>query len=101
MEINGFAPSSDIFKTMSVGEKSKTNEVSKNSFGDVLKNEINNINDKQIASEDITQRFINGENIDVHNVMIAGEEAKLSLQLAVQVRNKLVEAYQEISRMQL
>ena len=45
--------------------------------------------------------FINGEDIDIHQVMLASEEAKMSIELAVQIRNKIVEAYQEISKMQL
>jgi flagellar hook-basal body complex protein FliE len=42
-----------------------------------------------------------GEDISVHEVMIAAEKAKLSLDLAIQVRNKAIEAYQEIMRMQI
>ena len=42
-----------------------------------------------------------GEPVELHDVMIAMEEADLSLRLALQVRNKLVEAYQEIQRMQV
>jgi flagellar hook-basal body complex protein FliE len=48
-----------------------------------------------------TEAFISGEDLNIHEVMLITEEAKMSLQLAVQVRNKLVEAYQEINRMQL
>ena len=101
MKINGFVPNNEIFTKMSVGQENKIETFSNNTFGNVLKGELDKVNESQIASEDITERFIKGEDIDVHNVMVAGEEAKLSLQLAVQVRNKLVEAYQEISRMQL
>ena len=101
MKINGFVPNNEIFTKMSVGQEKKIETSSNNTFGNVLKGELDKVNESQIASEDITERFIKGEDIDVHNVMVAGEEAKLSLQLAVQVRNKLVEAYQEISRMQL
>ncbi|SFA74589.1 flagellar hook-basal body complex protein FliE [Clostridium frigidicarnis] len=101
MKINGFVPNNEIFTKMSVGQENKIETSSNNTFGNVLKGELDKVNESQIASEDITERFIKGEDIDVHNVMVAGEEAKLSLQLAVQVRNKLVEAYQEISRMQL
>lgn len=49
----------------------------------------------------MAQDFISGEVEDLHAVMIATEEARLSLDLALQVRNKIVEAYKEINNMQL
>jgi flagellar hook-basal body complex protein FliE len=71
------------------------------SFVDTLKEKLNEINDQQISADAATESLIKGEDVDVHQVMLLTEEAKLSLQLAVQVRNKLVEAYQELNRMQL
>ncbi|MBJ8499441.1 flagellar hook-basal body complex protein FliE [Acinetobacter oleivorans] len=50
---------------------------------------------------DKVMKYAAGENIAVHDVMVAMENAKLSFQFAVQVRNKLVESYQEITRMQI
>lgn len=82
----------------------KTNEENKSegmSFLDTLNQKLDEVNEKQIKAENITEAFIKGEDVDVHEVMLVGEEAKLSLQMAVQVRNKLVEAYQELNRMQL
>lgn len=46
-------------------------------------------------------KYAAGENIPVHDVMVSMQNAKLSFQFAVQVRNKLVESYQEITRMQI
>lgn len=75
---------------------------SKNSgFLDTLKEKLSEVNDKQLESDDLTQKFIKGEEEDIHKVMLSAEEAKLSLELAVQIRNKLVEAYQEFNRMQI
>jgi flagellar hook-basal body complex protein FliE len=71
------------------------------SFLDTLKQKLDEVNGKQLQSEQVTEAFIKGEDVEIHEVMLAGEEAKLSLQMAVQVRNKLVEAYQELNRMQL
>ena len=71
------------------------------SFLDTLKDKLDEVNDKQIESDDITQKFIKGEEDDVHKVMISTEEAKLSLELAVQIRNKLVDAYDVFNRMQI
>lgn len=79
----------------------KSNEKS-SSFGNVLMEQLNKVNDKQIEADILTQKMIRGDsNVTIHEVMLAGEEASMSLQLAVQVRNKLLEAYQEISRTQI
>ncbi len=70
-------------------------------FLDTLKEKLNEVNDKQIEADNLTQKFIKGEEEDVHKVMLSTEEAKLSLELAVQIRNKLVDAYDEFNRMQI
>lgn len=102
MKINEFAPSSSIFDDMrmKVGSEEKIDEKNSDFFA-VLKDKLDSINEKQITAENTTQSFISGEEVDVHKVMLDAEEAKLSLELAVQMRNKIVEAYQELNRMQL
>lgn len=70
-------------------------------FGDLLNSELNKLNDIQLNGEQATQDLLTGNATDIHQVLLATEEAKLSLELAVQIRNKLIDAYQEISRMQL
>lgn len=101
MRINEFTPNTKIFEMMdNLGEEKKVkNEGS--DFVSMLKNKLDEVNDKSVESENITQAMMKGEDVDAHQVTIAGEEAKLSLELAVQVRNKIVEAYQELNRMQL
>ncbi|MGL5574117.1 MAG: flagellar hook-basal body complex protein FliE [Sarcina sp.] len=84
----------------------KTDEIEVNengimSFSEILKEKLDIVNDKQIEADIATQKMIQGEDIAIHEVMLAGEEAKISLQLAMQVRNKLVEAFQEINRTQI
>ena len=71
------------------------------SFGEVINNELEKLNSKQFEADKLTQDLISGNVNDLHTVMIATEEARLSLELAVQVRNKVVEAYKEINNMQL
>ncbi|MDK2820367.1 MAG: flagellar hook-basal body complex protein FliE [Clostridia bacterium] len=84
-------------------EKSKLESQSQKgtSFGDVLQKKINELNKLQIEADKLTQDYLAGNVTDVHQVMLALEKANLSLQLAMQVRNKVVEAYQEISHMQI
>lgn len=68
-------------------------------FGDMLVQALNKVNEVQVNSNDTAIKFLTGEIQDIHHVTIASEKAKLTMQLAVEVRNKMVEAYQEISRM--
>jgi flagellar hook-basal body complex protein FliE len=62
---------------------------------------LNKVNATQLAAEDLAKDYALGENVEVHQVIMAAEEASLAFQLTVQIQNKLVEAYQEIMRMQV
>jgi flagellar hook-basal body complex protein FliE len=70
-------------------------------FGQALTNAISSLSDSQNAADDASVRMAAGDPIDLHEVMLARETASLHFQLAVQVRNKLVEAYQDVMRMQV
>ncbi|KIQ95261.1 Flagellar hook-basal body complex protein FliE [Anoxybacillus thermarum] len=70
-------------------------------FSQFLKEAINEVNKQQIESDLLTTKLAKGENVDLHNVMIASQKASVSLQLAIEVRNKVIEAYQEVMRMQV
>ncbi|MFC4775399.1 flagellar hook-basal body complex protein FliE [Paenibacillus sp. GCM10023252] len=70
------------------------------SFGDYLEQAINGVSAQEQNVHKMNDKFIIGE-VDVSAVMIASEQAQLSLQLTSQIRNKMVEAYQEIMRMQV
>lgn len=59
------------------------------------------INQLAKTSEMATQEAAYGGDVDLHDVMIAAEKASVALQLGLQVRNKLVEAYQDVMRMQV
>ncbi|MGG7176583.1 flagellar hook-basal body complex protein FliE [Clostridium paraputrificum] len=101
MRVTSFVPNEEIFKIGLNTEKVRSSSESKGLFAETLKNSLDKINEQQLVAEEKGQAFVRGEDVDISEVMLAGEEAKISLQYAVQVRNKLVEAYQEISRMQL
>ena len=70
-------------------------------FGQALTDAISNISESQNAADNASVRMAAGDPIDLHEVMLARETASLQFQLAVQVRNKLVEAYQDVMRMQV
>jgi flagellar hook-basal body complex protein FliE len=81
---------------------SKANSENKaEGFGDIFKQALQDVNAAQKESENKTAQLVTGEVNDVSEVMIAAQKASLSLELTVQVRNKVVEAYQEVMRMQL
>ena len=71
------------------------------SFKDMMNTEIDKVNDAQLRADDMTHKFMTGETDNLHDVMIATEEARISLELAVQVRNKVIEAFKEVNNMQL
>ncbi|CAM4037328.1 flagellar hook-basal body complex protein FliE [Lederbergia lenta] len=73
----------------------------KSNFGEFLTNAINDVNGAQIQSDIATDKLARGEDIELHNVMITAQKASISMQTALEVRNKAVEAYQEIMRMQV
>ena len=68
------------------------------SFGDSLAKLVNSVETSDQAANTAVQGMIDGTG-DVHDAMIALQRAELTLQLTVQVRNKLVQAYQDIMRM--
>lgn len=71
------------------------------SFKKLLQNNLNKVNEMQLLSHQESIKFATGESDNLHELMITLEEAKLALQVAVEVRNKILEAYQEILRMQI
>jgi len=70
------------------------------SFGNLLKEAIQQVNDVEKGSQTELQKYLSNES-DLHSVMIALEKADLSFQVMMQVRNKIVQAYQEIMKSQV
>jgi flagellar hook-basal body complex protein FliE len=67
-------------------------------FGDLLRRAVGQVNQLQKAADTATQEFSVGHTQDVASTLIAIEKANLGFQLTLQIRNKLLEAYQEIMR---
>ncbi|MFD1735811.1 flagellar hook-basal body complex protein FliE [Bacillus salitolerans] len=72
---------------------------SQKQFASFLKDSINKVNQAQIQSDIATNKLANGENIDLHQVMIASQKGSITMQATIEIRNKVIEAYQEIMRM--
>jgi flagellar hook-basal body complex protein FliE len=70
------------------------------SFGDVLKNAVHTVNQLNDTASTQVNSLLQGGSGDMNSVMIAVEKADVSFQLMMQVRNKIVSAYQDIEKMQ-
>jgi flagellar hook-basal body complex protein FliE len=71
------------------------------SFGEAMREVLESTNRLQEQADNEIQALAVGKNGDLHKTMIAMEEADVSFQLLMQIRNKIVAAYQEIMRMQI
>jgi flagellar hook-basal body complex protein FliE len=71
------------------------------SFGNVLGKLIQDVNTKQNAASAAIDGLQSGQGVPLHQAVIAMEEANVSFQLMVEVRNKLLDSYQELMRMQI
>ena len=71
------------------------------SFRDTLNGFLNDVNQLQKQSDEAVKKFASGEITDVHQVMTASDEAKVAFNLMMEMRNKVMEAYQEVLRIRL
>ena len=76
-------------------------QVETKSFGEFLSDSLKEVNTLKKQSEVANMKLAAGQVEDISEVVIAGEKASIAVQLTMQVRNKIVEAYQEIMRMQV
>ncbi len=70
-------------------------------FGQMFKEIIQQVSDAQNRASELVGRFAAGEPVDEHTLILAMERANLAFQLTLHVRNKVLEAYQEIMRLQV
>jgi flagellar hook-basal body complex protein FliE len=70
-------------------------------FADTLKDAVNSVNQVQKESDVKMQELATGKTHNIHDVMLTAEKADISLRLLTQVRNKIIEAYQEVMKMQV
>ncbi|PLV56347.1 flagellar hook-basal body complex protein FliE [Thermotoga sp. SG1] len=90
--IEGLGPIEDAGKV----QKKKDGDFSK-----ALKEALEKVNDIQKRAEKLTDDFAQGKISNIHEVIIEAEKASIALRLTVEVRNRIVEAYREIMRMQI
>jgi len=96
-----FPVSSAIEELMSKVGKGKDTRKNGVSFQQMLSNLVNKVDQLEKNADYSVQKLITGDEENIHQVMIAAEEANLAFQLMMEIRNKLIEAYKEIMRMQI
>ena len=79
----------------------KTLKDSNTSFGETLQRAITDVNSLQTEAGKAVESMVAGKAVDLHEVMIAVEKAKTSFDLLMEIRNKTIDAYREIMRMQV
>jgi flagellar hook-basal body complex protein FliE len=94
----GFLPPLQPIQSAIQTDGTQQNQIN---FGDWLVQRFDQVNGKLVDAEHQVQRLAVGDVDNLHQVMISMEEAKLDFQLALQIRNKLLEAYQDVIRMQV
>ncbi|SDZ02684.1 flagellar hook-basal body complex protein FliE [Proteiniborus ethanoligenes] len=85
----------------SINKNQMDNLDMKTSFNDLLKNALNEVNKLQTEADDHNKLLAIGQVDNIHDVTIASEKAKIALQMTLAIRNKVVDAYKEIMRMQV
>ncbi len=89
--------------TASTGAPGRLNEAQgeRQSFGDLVKEFTADVNNLQFETGHAIDKMVTGEAADVHQVMVAVEQAGIALDLMLEVRNRVMEGYQELIRMQV
>ena len=87
----------DNFQQTASGKAEKAST----SFSDVLKDSINKVGELEKEANEQAEKLVKMEGQDIHNTMIAVEKADMSFQLMMQIRNKIINAYEEIMRIQV
>jgi len=70
-------------------------------FGEILNEALNKVNDDQIFADEMDRMLATGQVDNVHEVTIAAQKAQLTLNLAVEIKTQLMDAYKEIMRLQI
>jgi flagellar hook-basal body complex protein FliE len=98
LNVNSLAPSKSLFETLAANETGNNGSIP---FSDYLTQAVNNTNQLLLDSDQAANDFAAGKTDKIHQVEIAAQKADIALQFTMQVRNKILDAYNEIMRMQI
>lgn len=102
MNVNGFNPSSLLGQVAADGKTAVGGaSLSGGGFGDFVKDAVESIESSQKIADQEIGKAVTGESPDLHKTIIALQSADLKFQLGLQIRNKLIGAYEEVMRMQV
>lgn len=111
MQVKGSLNKPIDFKNLDIGLRalsdaagdsaSRTQSTSEKGFSDLLKEGISEVNKTMKASEQSSIDLATGKSTNIHETMLAAAKAELGFDMLVQMRNKAIEAYQEVMRMQV
>lgn len=96
--INAFSNSPQILDS---GNRASLSRAGEEDFGSLVKNAVESIDNAGKSAEQEITKSVSGESTDLHKTIISLQTADLKFQLGLQVRNKLIGAYEEIMRMQV
>lgn len=96
--VGSLKPTRSLFESI---EKTNNSSISSVPFSDYLKQALDNTNNLLIESDQLADAFAAGKTDNIHQVALAAEKADIALQFTMQIRNKILDAYSEIMRMQI
>jgi flagellar hook-basal body complex protein FliE len=104
LSIEGLSPVVQPAIRESVGIESQTsggNNLGTTSFSDILRDSVSKVNEMQTQADTAIKELVAGRSKNIHETMLAIERADSALKLAMSVRNKILDAYKEVMRMQV
>lgn len=100
MAIESVSGINSLLNSLNATSKTST-ENAGTSFSELLKDTIGQMEDVQAENSMNTLELLSGQSTEIHTAIIEAQKAELTFNLAVQVRNKVIDAYNEVMRMQL
>lgn len=101
MVVNELEPSRRYSPLVQQKYGDSTTPTSSVTFADTIKEFMGDVNTSQIDAKEQTEKLIKGEPVDIHDVMITAQKAKTSFQLLMELRNKGLDLYREVMRLQV
>ncbi|MEI7811713.1 MAG: flagellar hook-basal body complex protein FliE [Ignavibacteria bacterium] len=92
-------PIQNIFSEIPQLQQTTKKPDTSGSFGEMLTSFVGDVNNQQLESGKLTRDFAEGKQVELHEVMIAGEKAKTNFELLMEIRNKSIDMYKELTRM--
>lgn len=99
ISINGLQPTHELFKYSPSAKPTPSAEKMMDSFANILNQGLQKVNTLENQSDMMTQMLASGEVENIHDVMIAAEKAEVAINLTMNIRDKVIRAYDEIMAM--